>query len=132
MVAITTRSGKGSPLTNVEMDANLTNLRDGIDVDGFTIQQLTDNTVTVLAVGKHYVVNIGAPVVFSPVVNPTPGTRLRISIADGLLTHSLTSLIAGVLIGNYNPYADGAIVLDVIFFTYTLTYLGSNKWSISV
>jgi len=34
MVAITTRSGKGSPLTNAEMDANLNNLNESQTVMG--------------------------------------------------------------------------------------------------
>ena len=129
MVAITTRAGKGSPLTNAEMDANLEGLNQYKEE---TLEMVEVTAEQTLDVGRHYTLNLGYEGAFDLVVDPPVNSRLKISIKDGILRHSLVSSTSTVTIGNYNPYVDGPLVLDVIFFTYTLVYLGGGAWSISV
>jgi hypothetical protein len=47
MAAITTRAGKGSPLTNAELDANFTNINDGIT----TAAAITGGTINGTTIG---------------------------------------------------------------------------------
>ena len=67
MVAITTRAGKGSPLTNAEMDANLNNLNESQTVMGEPMghADITQSTIsfnagtrtfTITPVGANFVV----------------------------------------------------------------------------
>ena len=93
MVAITTRAGKGLPLTNAEIDENFTNLKifaedlDGAleDLDG-ALEDL-DGVTTTTAVNKNLVVSefctvTSAGVTVTLPASPAAGARVAVGVLN--------------------------------------------------
>lgn len=76
MATITTRAGKGSPLTNTELDANFTNLNNGLATAAITAGTIAGVTVTTSTINST---TIGA-------TTPSTGIFTQVNItAQGTL-----------------------------------------------
>jgi len=86
MVAITTRAGKGLPLTNAEIDENFTNLKIfAEDLDG-ALEDL-DGVTTTTAVNKNLVVSefctvTSAGVTVTLPASPAAGARVAVGVLN--------------------------------------------------
>ena len=106
MTTIVTRAGKGSPLTNTEMDSNLSNLNND-KIEASDIRTLTNKTINAAnntligigttvsvvagttqsaAVNTHYVLTSTATTVTLP-ASPAAGDQVWVTVANGLTTN---------------------------------------------
>ena len=91
MTTITTRSGKGSPLTNAEVDANFTNLN--TDKLELTVRSTTSNaTLTPASDDTQYIVTALAvnATISAPSGTPVNGHKLLLRIKDNGTSRTLT------------------------------------------
>jgi hypothetical protein len=144
MASITTRAGKGSPLTNAEVDANFDNLNTGkLELSGGTLTgALTlhaDPTQALHAASKQYVDEVAEGLRSKPAVRAATTTNLAanydngtagvgatltadtdrvFTTLDGVTSWSITTPPMGVLVKNQtNPAHNGR---------YNLTSLGET------
>jgi hypothetical protein len=83
MASITTRAGKGSPLTNAELDANFVNLNDGLATAAITAGTLSGVAVTSSTINSS---TIGASIPSTGIftqVNVTAQGALRLEDTTG-------------------------------------------------
>jgi hypothetical protein len=127
MVAIVTRAGKGSPLTNAEVDANFTNLNNG---------KVETNFSAVVAALGYTPYNATNPSNFLD----QAGVRASFS-ATGALTYNSTTGVFGVNVPVTSVFGrTGAVVLQSADVTGALGYTppqpggtgASGTWGISI
>lgn len=90
MATITTRAGKGSPLTNTEMDTNLTNLNS--DKLELTVETTASSATPTPSAGtNHYTVTaLAANATFgAPAGTPTDGQKLVVRVKDNGTSRTL-------------------------------------------
>ena len=129
MTTIITRSGKGSPLTNTELDNNFINLdTDKIESkvttisSGATIEPASDNTqynVTALAVGS---------VINAPTGTPVGGWKMLLRIKDDGTSRSLSWNAIYRGIGVTLPTSTTAGKVMYLGMTYNST---DTKWDVN-
>jgi hypothetical protein len=96
MVTLVTRAGKGSPLTNAEMDANLINLNEGKQPAPIT-EQVLGNILTPHASVTNYLLSPTGNLLFNaPTGTPTNLQKLLLIIyASGAYTITFNAIYRG-------------------------------------
>lgn len=91
MVTIVTRAGKGSPLTNTEVDANFNNLKSG-KREAYTKADVTGTSQTAVKDVKYNLKNTGARTILT--LPTTPGNLDRVYF-DNMTGRTDVKLVRG-------------------------------------
>ena len=124
MTTIVTRAGKGSPLTNSEVDTNFTNLN-GAKIETLTS---TDSSVTITGTGDSR--NLSVPVNPSAVSGPASATDNALVRFDGTTGKLIQNSTAATIddSGNADFLSQKADFFDVDTAATTAAAVGRLRW----
>lgn len=127
MTTIVTRAGKGSPLTNNEVDANFTNLNDA-KIETLTS---TDSSVTITGTGSSR--NLSVPVNPNVVSGPASATDNAVARFDGTTGKLIQNSTAATIddSGNADFLSQKADFFDVDTAATTAAAVGRLRWDAS-
>jgi hypothetical protein len=139
MTTIVTRAGKGSPLTHVEGDANITNLNnDKLEKSGGTITGYNEGTIYDLgttggtvapnaALGNVQKITLNSGLTINAFTNPVAGQTVTLIIYGGTAYTSVTSTMKFAGADKTLTGTAGAIDIMSIYFDGTTYFASINK-----
>ena len=124
MTTIVTRAGKGSPLTNNEVDTNFTNLN-GAKIETLTS---TDSSVTITGTGDSR--NLSVPVNPNVVSGPASATDNAVARFDGTTGKLIQNSTAATIddSGNADFLSQKADFFDIDIAATTAAAVGRLRW----
>lgn len=125
MTTIVTRAGKGSPLTNTEVDSNFTNLNDA-KIETLTS---TDTSVTITGTGSSR--DLSVPINPDVVSGPASATDNAVARFDGTTGKLIQNSTAATIddSGNADFLSQKADFFDVDTAATTSTAVGRIRWN---